>query len=139
MKLTYYIDALNGITTRAYEGIVEKENLIKSLELFWANPDYNLKQNHIIDFSRTELQLSSSDILAIVDIVVTNDSHHDRTVAFLVAKPQEAAVTAMYKEFSQRKHITEVFVSERMALEFIEAPSDFYKMLKRKNATVIEL
>jgi deoxyadenosine/deoxycytidine kinase len=130
---------LNRIAIRAYEGLVAKEKLIESLNVFWADAKYNLKQNHIIDFTKTDLVLSTADIKAVVDVIVTNANYRDRIVSFVVAKPQEAAITTMYKELAQHKHVSEVFVSKIKALEFINAPSDFYKMLKSKDAVTIEL
>lgn len=139
MKLTYFIDDKIRISIRAYEGQLEKQKLIESLNIFWANPKYNLKQNHIIDFTKTDLLLSTADIKDVVHVIVTNVSYRDRIVSFLVAKPQEAAITSMYKELVQHKHVSEVFVSKIKALEFINAPIDFYKNLKSRDAVVIEL
>lgn len=138
MNFKYYIDKEQRIVIRRYQGDITLVNLEKSLEIVWADPDYDSSYHGIADFRDSKLLFSRDKLYQIIKKVAKSSNSLRGKIAILVSEPLSAAMAIIYGEEMKNMSDVEIFCYTIEATQFLNVKENIFECLNDKELIFVE-
>lgn len=138
MNFKYYIDKEQRIVIRRYQGDITLVNLEKSLEIVWADPDYDSSYHGITDFRDSKLLFSRDTLYQIIKKVAESPMSLRGKIALLVSEPLSAAMATIYGEEMKNMNDVEIFCYTIEATQFLNVKENIFECLNDKELIFVE-
>ncbi len=139
MEIKFFIDTEQKLIIEAFRGEISLATIGKAIPYIWNHPDYSPKFDGIIDFRKSKLLFSKSELHSLMKTIAEDENGMKGRAAVLVSEPIAAAMATIYGEQMKEYHSVGIFCEESEVIHFLRINADIFKKLDDSNAVVVDL
>ncbi len=139
MRVKFYIDTAEEIIIEAFYGSISIDTIQKAMPHIWNHPDYSVEYDGIIDFRKSKLEFSKSELYQLIQAMSQDDKVMRGKAAVLVSEPLSAAMATMYGDQMKVIHSVGIFCSESEVFRFLNTDAAIFQKINDVNAVTIDL